>query len=718
MKKANDFIFGTQYYRAPTPEEQCWEPDFKKMSSLGMNMVKFWAQWRWSHRSEEKFYFDDLDRLMDLAAANNMKVTINVIFDVAPIWLYTNFPDAKQITASGHVVEPYAVGHRQIGGNPGPCYNHPGALIERKKFLSAVLEHFKNHPAMSMWDVWNEPEQCYPSRTPDLKTLVCYCPNCVTGFKKWTEMKYGKIQELNNVWGRCYAGFNEVEAPLVPGTLTDFIDWREFHLDTMSLEAEWRLKMAKKTDPEHLSYLHVVPNIYFFNSVTCVDDFSVSGNCDVFASTMNADPHAIVQTVSAAGGKTAYNVESHINHGGFGMHQRILSKQDLLSDWLPQIGLGIRGFLFWQFRPEILGLESPAWGVVNLDGSDRPITDAVADFWKKVKPHAGRILDCPAPESEIAIWKSRKNEIAHFAMDKKLDFISRSVRGYVDALYWQSYSFRFISERMLEERKLDGIKLLIMPSPLYLSRAEADSLNEWVRSGGVLLTEAHLSCYSGTEGRYCRTVPGAGLADSWGICEAQSTSTYHLKIDKNDYSLDGLSPDQVKAIKSSGGLEGGEFLPLSWDGKILFGSSRYAELSGEGIEVMSEHFKGRPVICRKKIGKGTVVYCGTCLGAAAGKSPEVFYDFLRSIADKAGVRPSAVITKEKSGFDSVHVDLMKDRKGSLRYILINNRSDSSSEIEIPVETSEMSGIFSRKTLRSTGNGKFAIPAKFIDVIEI
>ena len=102
MKKGNDFIFGTQYYRAPTPEEQCWEHDFKKMSSLGMNTVKFWAQWRWSHRAEDKFYFDDLDRLMDLSASNNMKVTINVIFDVAPIWLYSARPKTLCFRSVAH----------------------------------------------------------------------------------------------------------------------------------------------------------------------------------------------------------------------------------------------------------------------------------------------------------------------------------------------------------------------------------------------------------------------------------------------------------------------------------------------------------------------------------------------------------------------------------------------------------------------------------------
>lgn len=58
------FIFGTQYYRAPTPELECWEIDFHNIRDLGFNTVKFFVQWRWSHRTPERFFFDDLNRLM------------------------------------------------------------------------------------------------------------------------------------------------------------------------------------------------------------------------------------------------------------------------------------------------------------------------------------------------------------------------------------------------------------------------------------------------------------------------------------------------------------------------------------------------------------------------------------------------------------------------------------------------------------------------------
>ena len=110
-------------------------------------------QWGWSHRNENEFYFDDIDRLMDLAYENNLQVTLNVIFDVAPVWIFNKYPEAKIVLANGRVVEPHAVGHRQIGGFPGTCYNHHSSFVERMKFLKETVERYKNHPALHMWDI-------------------------------------------------------------------------------------------------------------------------------------------------------------------------------------------------------------------------------------------------------------------------------------------------------------------------------------------------------------------------------------------------------------------------------------------------------------------------------------------------------------------------------------------------------------------------------------
>ena len=108
--------FGSQYYRAPSPDPADWERDLKNMADLGFNTVKFWVQWRWNHPAEGDFYFDDIDRLMDLAHQFHLKVMLNTIFDVAPAWIYKKYPDASMLTMDGRRIGPQTQPHRQIGG--------------------------------------------------------------------------------------------------------------------------------------------------------------------------------------------------------------------------------------------------------------------------------------------------------------------------------------------------------------------------------------------------------------------------------------------------------------------------------------------------------------------------------------------------------------------------------------------------------------------------
>ena len=665
------FIFGAQYYRAPTPEPECWEQDLRRMRELGFNAVKFWVQWRWSHREQERFYFDDVDRLMDLAAENELGVTLNTIFDVSPLWLFDLYPDAKQVDASGRTVEPYTVSHRQVGGHPGPCYRHERALEERRRFMLAAVDHFREHPAMSMWDVWNEPEQAFQARRPDMQTLVCYCDCCGRSFYEWLQRKYGSLDRLNGVWGRCYEAWEQVELPRGGGTVTDFVDWREFHLDTMTEEAKWRLDMTRTLDPDHPVYLHVVPNTMEpFNAVTCVDDFALAEHCDVFAATMNGGPVFPSQVLSAARGKICYNVESHVNFGSIGMHQRMLSREELLADFIPQVGLGVKGFLFWQYRSEVLGAESPAWGLVKLDGSDRPVTRAAREFWSTLRPHADALMKATPSAPQIGIWKSRKNEVFHLATNGSLDSLRQGVEGYIHLLHNHSYPFRMVSGRMLAEGELGDLKLLIMPACYYVTEDEATALDAWVRSGGVLLCEAHLAGYNGTTGRHSRRLPGCGLSESWGIVEEDSTSSFHLRLERTEAFEQSLPEDVRKALDGLG-TSGGRFFPIRLtDGSYAWGAHRYAVLEGGTSEGC---FDGeRACIVSTQVGEGFVLYAGTNLGEGASQGGDGLLSLLRRCADRAGLSPTMHASAELPG--TVHVDVLSDDTGP-RFLAVVSQAD-------------------------------------------
>ncbi len=709
------FLFGAQYFRAPTPERECWAGDLMRMKEMGFNCVKYWVQWRWSHRAEDRFFFDDLDELMDLAGEAGLAVHLNVIFDVSPLWLFDKYPDAKQMTAKGHWIEPRAVAHRQIGGAPGPCYNHPGALAERRKFLAAVIGHFKDHRALSMWDIWNEPELSFPVRNPQSyqngSNMACYCPSCRSGFLEWLRTKYGSLERLNQVWGRCYGEWREVEMPLNGDTCMDFVDWREFHLDSLTNEGNWRLELTGELDPAHVRYLHTVPNtMRVFNSLTGVDDFAMMEASQVYASSGSSLPVQMIQSLSSSHGKVMYNVESHLNGGMLNIHPKINRLPDLLRDWLPQIGMGFRGFLFWQYRPEILGREAPAWGVVNLDGSPCAVTHAAREFGEKMAPHFEPLMGCAAEKPEVGIWMSRKNEIFHYAQHRSFDVLIESVEGYVRILYGNNHPVRFISGGMLESGDLGGIKVLIMPSCYFMTQAEADALKEWVLNGGVLLAEAHLAGYSATEGRHSRVMPGGGLAEAFGLREIETTSSYHLDLETRESFAGHVSDDVKKAVDASG-LAGGKYIPVRIpSGGILWGAERFAILDGDGLCVEGT-FDDRVCIASKSVGRGHLFYSGTNLGEGAVKGDAGLKSLLAKILTGAGVFPTMNLTSDGDG---VHLDRIMDGE-EIRYLVLMNKSDVPRTVTMEGRGT-FRGIFSGAELDfATGVSTSTLEAGFIDL---
>lgn len=714
MKNNLPFIWGAQYYRAPTPGPDCWEHDLRRMRELGFDSVKFWVQWRWSCRDPDRFEFDDLDRLMELAHIEGLHVTLNLIMDTAPVWLFLAHPDALQVTDGGERIAPRAAASRQIGGFPGPCYTHPGALAERKRFLARTVEHFRDHPALELWDVWNEPEQCGPYRSPAAGKLVCHCGSCRAAFLEWLRRKYRTIEALNEVWGRCYRTWDEAEPPLSSETIIDFLDYREFRLDVMTAEAEWRLDLTRELDPAHPAHLHVVPNtMRIFNSLTGVDDFALAEGCDLFGATAFAAPVWPLLTVSAGRGKLCYNAECHIAHGSIGMHQKVTGLPELVRELVPQIGAGLRGFMFWQYRPESLGTEAPAWGLVRPDGNDRPLTAAVEAFRKTIGPHLPAVM-AAAPEEPVAgIWMSRKNELFHWAAMRNADAPAEALEAYVEFFYWHSLPCRVIDSKTLERDGLEGLRLLVMPACYCLTGAEAQAIDRWVRvRGGTLVCEAHLGGWNADTGRHSPVTPGFGLSEAWNIREAETTSTHHLSFaDRADFRARELPADVRKAIEALG-ADGGRYVPVTLaSGNTVWGADRFTVLDAPGAEVLGRA-GGSPCIVTRRIGAGTVVYCGTNLGAAGALDREAFTGFLAGICKAAGLEPSCGCEPDIPG--SVRLDALGTPAG-LRALVLRNRSDSSRRVKIRCRGS-FRGVFTGLGFESHGTAELTLPPGFTDLL--
>lgn len=675
MDKTSRFIpFGFQYYRFPTPNCTEWDSDLKQIAAMGFNSVKYWVQWRASNPKEGVYVFDDIQELMDLAHKYNLKVILNVIFDVAPAWFYIKYPECKMIAADGNVVEPDVISCRQIGGAPGPCYHHDEAAICKDEFLIETVNKFKSHPAMFIWDLWNEPELTTTfKRTLSFENQVCYCSNSYNKFYRWLESKYFTIEKLNEKWQRNYECWCQVEAPRGPATFNDFIDWRLFMKDTVTGEMKRRAATVKALDLDNPVMCHTVP-FPIFNLITAgSDDFELAEPCDLFGNSLGSSAWAADFLISAAKGKKLINSEIHAMPGTTALKPIKLGWKTLKKHILIPLARGITGFLFWQYRPEILGLEAPGWGHTYLDGSPTPWLHDTAKLNNIIQGNCNKLIKGSRKSDGISIFVSAEGQIANFEMFGHLKVFNDSLQGIHKLLHDLNYKVEFIHEKDVNSESLSEIKCLWMPFPIYLNEKICKIIKDWIFEGGILISECSFGMIQAEKGYHSIKIPAYGFDIVFGIEEKWISSVEQL-----DHSYHNATLSNNK-----------KFISMTYQDEdttsILHGSYFQTEIEvSANVTILAEFTNdSTAAITCNQYGNGKALWIGTLLGAAYLNSQEhetkifiknILYDFkLKPFID--------------TNIENVRVDILE--YGVLEALIF---VENNSNIEKTVEIKTLKGI--------------------------
>src|SRR5881396_476468 len=114
------FPYGAVYFRKSNPPEQDWERDHKTAAQIGM------------------------------------KVVIAELVTAAPEWLFAKYPGARFQGSDRSIVDSNISGSSATGGFPGLCLDNEDVRALAEKFLTALVERYRKHPATFAYDVWNE----------------------------------------------------------------------------------------------------------------------------------------------------------------------------------------------------------------------------------------------------------------------------------------------------------------------------------------------------------------------------------------------------------------------------------------------------------------------------------------------------------------------------------------------------------------------------------
>ncbi len=186
------FLLGVNYW--PRRKAMYWWSDFDAgevrdefalIHELGLNVVRLfllWDDFQPTPDSVSRTCLDHLATVCDIAAENQLG--LNVTFftghmsgpNWCPGWLLEGAPQpsARQLVSGGKVVES---GYR----NP---YSDPVALQAECLLLQTVVGAFKDHPAIWLWNLGNEPDLFAQPATADIG-------------RAWVRDMTGLIRELD-----------------------------------------------------------------------------------------------------------------------------------------------------------------------------------------------------------------------------------------------------------------------------------------------------------------------------------------------------------------------------------------------------------------------------------------------------------------------------------------------------------------------------------------
>lgn len=670
------FPFGSQYYRAPSPPPIDWERDIREFKRLGFNTIKFWVQWRWNNPREGEYYFDDIDRLMDLAKEYDQHVMLNTIFDVAPVWIYRKYPDASMVTLDGRQIAPQTQPHRQIGGL-GYCFNHEGVMEHFFEFLRTTVRRYKTHPALEIWNVGSEPEltssmaelRLYADNAEKLGDMICFCHNCKIKFQQWLATKYGDIHGLNVSWNRNYASFDDVELPRTRNTFNDLVDWRMFFVHTIRDNVCRRFEVARAEDQgAHPLMCHHVFIQGFPVTSTASDPWELGRQGDLHGFTQMDDPMMCDILRSCARGKPVISAEMLMLMGYTLDLPKPIDANDLKRNVFSGIAANLKGFVFWQYRPELLGREAPTWGLTYPDGTTSPWLTSFAQIGNVLQKHTDFLFEAAPPQARIAIFYSPENQIFTWAATGSEKNATHSALGYHTALYAANYKVDFIHASEFASDVLHQYSVLILPLPYLLDRGIARKIQNWVHDGGIVIAEAFCGGWNREEGKHHTVVPGYGLHEVFSIRQRLTYPVHErpLKYIKvGDYRLECAIAAETYFV--------------------------------DAAEVLGHYEDNEPAVTIATFGEGKAISIGSYLGLAFIKyGNPMIARFIVSLIEKYSmVRRPRVMSDSR-----VRIDYLCNPSGNVLLIVRNLENESvTASFHIPQELpTSLTEQFSGETL--------------------
>ncbi|MBR5527622.1 MAG: beta-galactosidase [Clostridia bacterium] len=526
------FVFGTQYLRGATPKRDQWEKDLYNIRNYGFNTVRAWLVWNTLEKAEGEIDYDYLDTFLSVAKKNDLDVGLLFHLHACPAWAVKKYSKYFYVNEDSLPFEPAVRPNTPGGGWPGLCFDNDEVREMEKGFIEKVVSHTKNYSNVAFYEPMNEPHQWI-----DLKKspcgVFCYCDASVAKFRTWLENKYTHIENLNNAWGMFYTSFDEVRPPRWFSSYSDYTDWRLFTVDNVTEEIKFRTDVIKANDTKP-----VIAHAWGGGTTTCpqlggmaFDDWKNAKVFDKWG--YSAFPNTSADCASlglgcdstrcAAGGKEYWQSELTAGLVGTGLNIKGRIDDNTFDKFsLESIRHGATGLLYWQYRKELFGTEFGGFSMVDYDGGPTNLSLRASKLCKMLQENEKSFKEGTQKAAEVGLVFSMRSYLAAWSANDKMDnkFAVDSLSGYYKMFWEENITTDIIHEEFAED--LERYRVIILPSPYAVSPSFVAKLREYVKNGGVVISDPFFGAFDETMALSSH-VPGLDTLEMFGAEEDDIT---------------------------------------------------------------------------------------------------------------------------------------------------------------------------------------------------
>jgi len=537
--------YGAVYLVLREQDTETRRRDLTNIKKLGFNMVVLWPPVsRWEADPPGGLAFDSVDEVMDTCAELGLKAVLEL---QGQDYNHEALPETLEFMRKtrGEQAEDVAP------------LNHPEVRRHIRSYMQAVARHFKDHPALLAYDIFNEVHY----RSVDEWTI--------REFVEFLKGQYGDIQALNRKWATFFPDFDTIGdwvSRVRPRTWSSGVagrDWFRVRPRNFAERLrEWG-EAIREVHPEAVILADILGCDTMHNrdgqyggatdwqTAAAVDVYGLSCWANMFnpqwwLKDCYAWPHMWRQQLSAGRGKQVIISELMTpnrsmfpeEHSSMSDHLRLWGYQAFFN--------GIKGVIYWKYRPFIRGVQVAGRGLTDYEGNPNEFGEqaaVVADF---VRRHADDLAEAVPDDSGCAIlFDQNTQDLYQSIQGWDAEFYTDAHRGFFRGFWRNGVSPSFMSVEDIAAGVPERVKVIAVPCNVSVSAATSEALLAFVKRGGRLLTEGRFGLLDEDGNLYAR-VPGAGMRDALGVGERKLLSDAADRIPLGEGAMD--LPDYLQEL--------------------------------------------------------------------------------------------------------------------------------------------------------------------------